>query len=209
MSDINNLLQISSAALVEKNKIATDAAWLILLTVAFDGVDPVYLVANTEDITSNGQRYIAFPFVFEPPEETQTSTVPEATLKVGNETRALEAIVGTLPSVKGKVTAQIICSKYPDEIMLEYEFSIKNLKFDEHWATMTLGSPYPLSSARPERKYKKNFCDYEYCGVECGLPETIKQRYPQCQKTLKQCRERGNSIRFGGEPSIPQGGLYQ
>jgi len=35
------------------------------------------------------------------------------------------------------------------------------------------------------------------------LPEV-----PACDGTLQSCPNRGNSVRYGGEPSIPEGGLY-
>ena len=50
----------------------------------------------------------------------------------------------------------------------------------------------------------KDYCPFKFKGIECGY----KGAASKCNKTLKRCRELGNNERFGGEPSIPQGGLY-
>ena len=50
----------------------------------------------------------------------------------------------------------------------------------------------------------KDFCPFKFKGVQCGY----KGDETECNKTLSRCRALGNSVRFGGEPTIPQGGLY-
>jgi lambda family phage minor tail protein L len=63
----------------------------------------------------------------------------------------------------------------------------------------------------PRRKIHVNNCAWveKYKGAECDPDDNINDTtYPTCDGSLSDCRERGNSLRFGGFPGVPKQGLY-
>ena len=76
---------------------------------------------------------------------------------------------------------------------------VKKTTTDAYWATFTLGPDYTMTQRVPPDKYMKNFCPFQFKGLECGYSGGATE----CDKTLKRCRQIGNSKRFGGEPGIP------
>jgi lambda family phage minor tail protein L len=63
----------------------------------------------------------------------------------------------------------------------------------------------------PARIMDRNFCAWarRYKGPECDPTDAINgTTYPTCNGTLADCRERGNTRRFGGFPSIPKQAIY-
>lgn len=198
---------ISAVAILEKNKLASTGAWLILLDVAIPAVVSLSLVMNTENITWQGREYVAFPFDIGETHEDSRGEIPAITLKVSNVSQAVQQYIEQGGGgVGAQVTIRIVHSDHLDNPVAEIEerFVCESCKADASWVEFTLGPGDPASIRRPERRFLKNFCPYPYKGLECGAasPET------GCNKTLSDCRRRGNAARFGGEPSIPQGGIY-
>ena len=87
---------------------------------------------------------------------------------------------------------------------LDEEFSVQSVSYDENWVSFTLTGSVNLFKRVPLRRYLKNFCPYQYKGPECKSSSS----YTSCNKSLADCRARNNVSRYGGEPGIPQGGLY-
>ena len=92
-------------------------------------------------------------------------------------------------------------------LAVQEEFSVTATTADEKWVSFTLGPSYPVYSRRPEKRYLKNHCQFEYGGIECAVEKATMNTYPTCDRTLTACRARGNSTRYNGEVSIP-GGFY-
>ena len=201
------MLTLSQAATLEKNKIESGAAWLILLEVHVSPSIILRLVRNTEDIVWNSQTWTAFPFEFDPPKQTSAGELPNFQLRVSNITRTVE---GYLEQAGGGVGATVrvmvvlssnLTNPNPE---LDEEFSVQSTSYDTQWVTFTLSGAVDLFRRVPLRRFLKNFCPYKYKGPECKA----QSNYQSCDKSLGACRLRGNEVRFGGEPAIPQGGIY-
>ena len=206
------MLDLSAAAILEKNKLASDGAWLVLLKIVAkqNPTEPIYLVRNRDKITWNGAEWIPFPFDMDDINDDGQGEIQSLTVKVSNVTRVIQGYIEELSGgVDATVTVLVVNSNHLDVTApsVEEEFSVTGTSCDDQWVYFSLGPAYPVSSRRPERRYLKNFCQFEYCGIECGLPESIKAQAPTCDKTLISCKNRGNSHRYNGEPSI-QGGIY-
>jgi len=81
-------LDLSAVAVyeIEKNKIATTGAWLILLEIQYEGVT-IRIVNNTENIewpTGSGQIWHRFPFRLGEVSEDRGGEIPQFTLRVSN-----------------------------------------------------------------------------------------------------------------------------
>jgi phage-related protein len=126
---------------------------------------------------------------------------------VSNITRAVE---GYLEQVGGAVgataRAMVVMSKHLDDTtpLQEEEFSVQSTSYNQEWVTFNLSCGVNMFNRIPERRFLKNFCPFRYKGPECQAASSITT----CDKSLKACKDRGNSVRFGGEPGIPMGGLY-
>jgi phage-related protein len=87
---------------------------------------------------------------------------------------------------------------------MEEEYLVQSTSYDEKWVTFTLSGGTNMFRRIPERRFLKNFCPFPYKGPECRATSSL----PTCDKSLKECQARNNALRFGGEPGIPMGGLY-
>ena len=202
------MLTLSQAAQLEKEKLNGESAWIVLLEIQVAGLDTIYICRNTENITWDSKEWIAFAFELEDIKEDSKGEIPNLTLRVSNVSLALQSYIEQgNGGVGAKVIFRVVLSKHLDaaEAELEEEFICNSTSIAEQWVTFNLGCGDPRMKRIPSRRYIKNFCPFKYKGIECASTslETL------CNKTLSNCRERNNSIRFGGFQSIPQGGIYK
>ena len=197
------MLALSEASIIEKNKLSTDGVWLLALEAQIPG-DTLYLVNNTEDVTLGGQRYVAFPFSLEDITE-DGKELPNVKLTVSNATGTIQRYVEKNNGLGGmKVVLRVYHTNTPDVAEVEEYFVVTGVSCDVEWVTFTLGTDFSFTRRFPPVRMMKDYCPFKFKGVECGYRGAAQQ----CNKTLKRCRELGNNIRFGGEATIPQGGLY-
>lgn len=201
------MLDLSNVAILEKNKLASDGAWIILVEITVSPGLILRLCRNTEDIVWNGETWVAFPFELEPPRQSASGEIPNFTVKVSNVTRTVE---GYIEEAGGGVGAQVrlmvVMSEHLDLTTpeLDEEFSVQSTAYDEQWVSFTLTGAVDLFRRVPLRRFLKNFCPFQYKGPECKAASAL----PECDKSFSACQARNNSARFGGEPAIPEGGMY-
>lgn len=207
------MLTLSQAAILEKNKIASSNVWLILLEITIPATTAgqlptvLRLVRNTEDIVWNSELWTAFPFELEPPKQSSNGELPNFTVRVSNITRTVE---GYLEQAGGGVGSDVRIMVIMSEHLniptpeLDEQFSVQSVSYDESWVSFTLTGAVNLFRRVPLRRFLKNFCPFQYKGPECKATSG----YAECNKSLSDCRARNNQERFGGEPAIPQGGIY-
>jgi len=207
------MLNLSAIATLEKNKIASDSAWLTLLEVQTPA-ETIRICQNTENISWSGQTWVAFPFTIDSVKQSKTE-LPSVPVKVSNVTRAIEAYIEEYSGLMGcTVKLMVVNTKAshrdggvlvidgPAEV--DEEFVNRHTKSDADWATFTLGAALAVMKRFPFRRILKDWCPFPYKEIECAATSSL----PDCSHTLQACRDRGNSVRFGGEPSMAQGGLY-
>ena len=201
------MLDLSSAAIIEKNKLSSDGAWIILAEIYVAPGVILRLCRNTDDIEWNGETWVAFPFELEAPRQSGSGEVPNFTVKVSNVTRTVEGYIEQAGGgVGATVRLMVVMSNHLDITTpeLDEEFSVQSTSYDEQWVTFTLTGAVNLFRRVPQRRFLKNFCPFQYKGPECKAVSAL----PDCNKSFSACKERNNERRFGGEPAIPQGGLY-
>ena len=133
----------------------TEKVFLVLLTIDHDDfASPFRLVNNTEDVTSGGDLYVAFPFKLELPADSDNEP-PEATLSIDNVDRQIVNLVRSI-STSADVTIEIIRSDDPD--VIEASFSNMKLKDVSYNAQTVSGrlvferfdfEPYPAGRITP------------------------------------------------------------
>jgi len=212
-------ISISSTAIAEKNKLATDAIWYLMIKAVIPGVvTPVRLVSNNENITWQGEIWQAFPFELAEIGEGRTGEVPRVELRISNVNREIEYYLQAYDNeIKTNgfspievyiyvVVSKNLASATPEA---EHLFELKQPKTNPVWATFVLGASNPFNKRFPQDRLLKNHCRFHYnypVGVSllCGAPPSA---YTTCDKTLAACRLRANSKRFGGAPGVGAGGL--
>lgn len=198
---------LSAIAKLEKNKISSTGAWLILLEIQFQGIT-LRVVNNNEDIewpSGSGQIWVAFPFQLGEVGENNKGEIPSLELKVSNVTREVQRYIEQYAGgTDASVVLRVVMSEHLDLTTPEIEetFSVTSTSADAHWVYFNLGPDFALSQRVPDDRYMKNFCPFKFKGIRCGYAGVETE----CNKTLADCRARGNSVRFGGEPGIPGGG---
>lgn len=198
------MLTLSQASIIEKNKIATDGVWLMLLQLAIPGEETIRLVNNTDNVTFQGNEYTAFPFSLEDINEDGKER-PNVQLRISNVTGTIQAYAETHSGLTGaKVTVLVYNTNVPDVIEAEEHFVITGTSADVNWLAFTLGTDFSFTRRFPPVRIMKDYCPFKFRGAECGYRGSVTS----CNKTLTACRAMGNQSRFGGEPTIPQGGLY-
>lgn len=204
------MLNLSVAGMLEKSLLSTDGVWLLLVEVAIpDSGEPLRLVRNNEDVVWNGNVWSAFNFQLGEIIEDIEGKPEAVPLQVSNITQIVQAYVEEYNGLTGTtVTLRVVHSQHLDNMLAEVEeiFTVQSTTCDSKWVTFYLGSDISTQLRFPFRRVLKNFCAWrdQYKGLECGYAGTL----PACDGTLQSCRARGNAARYGGEPSIPEGGLY-
>lgn len=199
------MIPLPAVLVREKNKLYTPDPWLVLLEIALDADTRLYFCSNNEDILFAGQTYTAFPFYLEPTKQSSKAELPTVSLKVCNVTQLIHAYLEDLDGAIGaKVTVRVVNAGHLSENYSELEmtFNVVASQAEADWITFTLGAASPLRKRFPQHRYIALHCNWEFKGFECayGGIETT------CDRTLKRCKQLGNSARFGGYPGLNQKG---
>lgn len=204
------MLTLSVAGMLEKSQLSSEGVWLLLLEVTLPGSEePLRLVRNNEHIPWNGHTWTAFNFKLGEITEDNKGKPQSVPLQVSNVTQDFQAFVEKNNGLTGTtVTLRVVHSQHLGNTSPELEeiFNVQSTTCDSKWITFYLGSERSIQVRFPFRRVLKNFCAWrdQYKGIECGYAGALAE----CDGTLKACRERSNAARYGGEPSIPEGGLY-
>lgn len=215
-------LSLSSIALAEKNKMATDSVFLVCLRIVIPGIDdPVRIVNNAENITwqhpedTQAETYAAFPFEINEISDSSSGEIPRVDIQVSNVSRVMDQYLQLYDDyVKANgytpVTVSIcvvntkVITADPDAAPeVEHTFELKQPKCDAQWATFTLSAGNPYLRRFPQNRILRNHCRFRFKSSRCGYAgaETT------CDHTLITCRARNNSERFGGAPGVGQSGF--
>lgn len=194
-----------------KNRLHTGSAWLALFELDIPGISPaIKLARNNEDITWSGSTWAAYPIDIGDVEYSADGHIPEVKVRVSNITRAVQAILEeTTGAIGSTITLYLVYSDRLDDTTPVQKIELKTLSsvYDEKWVEFTCGLNYPPTVLRPLWRYIKYICPYKYGDIHCGISAATKAAYPTCNKTLANCKERGNDDRIGSELGIP-GGYY-
>ncbi|MFH1982720.1 MAG: DUF1833 family protein [Pseudomonadota bacterium] len=203
-------LSLSAAAIFEKNRLRSDGAWLLLLTIVLPDTTTIRVCRNTDDViwpAAGGDTYVAFPFTIDEIGDSSKNEVPSFTVKVSNVTKALQPYLQAANGGTGAtVTLRVVHSAHLDLTSAEVEltFEVTKAASDEQWVTFTLGTQNIYTRKFPRSRVEGNFCRYRaFKGARCGYSGSETE----CNRTLTRCRELGNSTRFGNAPGVGGRGI--
>lgn len=212
------MLPLAMAAILEKNKVWQQSAWLTLLEIQDSRVDGgcIPLVCSNRNVIWGGREWIAFPFDIPSVKQSKTE-LPKVPVKISNLSGVIEQYIEQFDGFIGDTGILRIINTagatedengkiiVTTDAVVEETFAVHSVSSDAIWATFNLGGALPVMQRFPIRRILKDFCPFEFGKIECGYSGT---GFTTCPRTLQGCRERGNSVRFGGEPAIGYGGIY-
>ena len=194
------MLEFSKIATLEKNKLSTDAPFLMLFDIDHEQLaENIRLVRNTSDVEWNAKTWTAFPIDVEDATE-DGKTLPALNMKIASGGGLITTYLqryGGLTDAHVKlyiVNAKCLDSDKPE---LEMEYQITETAYDEQWITFTLGASPELANRFPTQKYLTDFCPFVCGDIRCGYAGN-----KTCKNNLASCLI---PERFGGEPGIQTG----
>ncbi len=219
-------LPFSAAGLIEKNKLSNDKPWILLLEVQLNAEHTIYLARNNEDIpwpaaaatlpttpAAGGHTYTAFPIQFS--DQTQDmKQIPTLSIQVSNVNRLMQSYLEMYKGLTDKkVVIRLVHAGHLDEATaeMEEEFEIQKTQYNDSWVTFVLGSNFWMFYRALSQRYLRDYCQFKYGKIECGVSAACLATYPTCNHTLAHCRIRmaASGItknRFGGCPGM--GGFF-
>jgi hypothetical protein len=94
----------------------TAAVFLYLLKLEADGLDPLYLVDNTEPVTSNGITYTPCAFKCVLPEQNDDGTSKPCGIEIDNTDRRIAEIAEKTVGVQVTLTVSVVMAQNPDAV---------------------------------------------------------------------------------------------
>ena len=192
------MLVWSAAGILEKNKLANDKPFLVLVEITVAGIgEPIRLVRDNQDQLWNGNLWQRFPIDFDKVTE-DGKDLPAVNLKVSNVEGLVQSYVqqyGGFADCPVKII--VVHAAHLDNPIpeIELDFIITETKYDEEWVTFVIGASNDHSFRFPFWRYMRDFCPYHFKDIQCGYAGTLAE----CDNTLSTCRIRN---RFGGEQGI-------
>lgn len=198
---------LSVASVIEKNRVASNVAWLPLLEI--DVVDPatnlfvetLYFARNPEDITFQSHTYTKGAFDFNL--TMAASQQPTVSVTAHDLTRAIQARMQQYGGGIGFTVRILVVNTanlaQPAEV--QETFTVVGSSAKGYDVTFQLGAENPLTLRCPRRRQFRDQCQWRYKGPECGYVGNL----PTCDFTLlgiNGCAAHNIQQRFGGFPGI-------
>jgi len=219
-------MSLSATAFIEKNKLASEYSWIVLLKVTFPDSTIIRICKNVEDITwpvTAGDIWTAFPFELDEIGDSKKGEVPQVVVRIGNATRAIQVYMEAYDGlVESEVDIMVVHAKNVTSATLgagannsnpeiELNYRIVGSHADNMWASFVLGASSPYNLRFPRGRVLRNFCRYyDFKGGRCGYDGADTS----CERTLAACRLKinldssSNEARFGGSPGVGTKGIY-
>lgn len=195
-------VSLTVADVIDKNKIASENVWLILLDVdvlddSGTHVETLRLVDNNENVEYRGETYTAASFKLNA--SKRANEEPRVTLTAVDVTGVIrEKMEDYNGGVGFQVTFTVVNSGNLDaDPEIEETFEVSSASAPDVSVEWTLGAENPLKFPYPIRKQYRDRCPWVYKSVRCGYTGAM----PSCSFTKEGangCRAHNNLPRFGG-----------
>lgn len=193
---------LSVATAIEKNKIASDVAFVMLLDIAVrdeagDVVEHLRLAKNSENLVYRGETYQAanFNVKFKADVEEEPTMSVDAQDPSGFIRERMEAYGGGIGSDCTMIVVNSGNLIQPPEI--EETFTVVGASTQGFVVSFTLGVENPLNVRFPRIHQYRDQCPYVFKGERCRYAGAATK----CDFTYDGadgCRAKGNQANFGG-----------
>lgn len=197
---------LTIASVIDKNKIASVNAWLLLLDIEIKDnlgniTETLRVVQNKENYVYKGNTYVALNFKTDFTQESNA----EPTMRL-----IFEDVTGVIRDrmeeynggIGSSVKMMVINTGDTDgEAEIEDVYDVVSATASGILITWSLGAENPLKYQFPYRRQYRDRCPWVYKGVRCGYTGAL----PTCDYTLNGtngCRAHNNIVNFGGFPAL-------
>lgn len=198
---------LSVATVIEKNKLSSGTAFIILLDLRIvdpntrDVVETLYIAANTENVVFDGHTYLAANFDLDVSQK-QNQT-PEVTLTARDPTQMIQS---RLEAYAGGIFSDVVLTvvntaRLDKPAEVQETFSVLTSSCKEYVVSASLGAANPLQIQFPKYKQSRERCAWRFKGYGCGYAGSA----PTCTYALEGvggCKEKGNNLNFRGLPGM-------
>lgn len=196
----------SLATVIEKNRIASDVAFIMLAEVdvrnaAGTLVETLYFARNSEDFVYGGKTYVSAGFNFG---ITESATkVEQITLELRDPSLTVARRLDQYDGGAGWKIRLILVNTANTDQPPEFEQSayVMGSTIKGYGAALTLGTRNPIRARFPARVQWRDRCAWAYKSTECGYTGPL----PTCDYSLQGdngCAAHDNTHRFGGFPGL-------
>lgn len=199
-------VSLSLADVIDKNKIASENAWLIFVKADIRDdygtvIETMHLVQNNENVVYQGETWIAAALDIE--FSKRTNEEPSMTFTAQDVTGAIrEKMEDYNGGVGFEVTMIVANSANLDaEPELEEVFEVTGASAPDIAVEWTLGAENPLKYPFPYRRQHQDRCPWLYKGRRCKYSGPMQS----CSYTKdgdNGCKAHNNLARFGGFPGL-------
>jgi hypothetical protein len=132
----------------------TSAVFLYLLKLEAPGMDPLYLVDNTEPVTSNGATYTPCAFTCVLPEQNDDGTAKPCRIEIDNTDRRIAEIAAETVSVQVTLTVSVVMARNPGVIETgPLRFILRNITVSKETVQAELYDFYVYDRNLPGLRY--------------------------------------------------------
>ena len=170
-------INLSQELEIEKNRVELNV-WLVLIEMSNrDASSVLRIVSNNEDITYNGNTFVALDFEIDDIPQPTKGQIPTFNLKISNVDKIVQGYVESdvtfmsgwgikLMVVSGvQIDSNNNVTSTPE---IEHTFTILNCNADEKYVTFSIGRENPLKIQFPTKKYSTGFCQHNFNdGIGC------------------------------------------
>jgi len=194
---------LTVASVIEKNKVVSDTAFLVLLDISV--IDPntaaliekVYIAQNDENVVFNGNVYAQANFNINFTQNKDEE--PTVSLAIQDQTGVIAAKMDAYAGGAGfGVTMTIVNSARLDEPPeMQETFTVTGASVSNYVATFVLGSESLLGLRWPPTNQFRDRCRYRYKSGKCAYTGSM----PSCDYTYdgaNGCKAHGNELNYGG-----------
>lgn len=197
---------------VEKNKIASANAWIVLLEIQFVDTDTglvaetKFVANNNEDVTFDSNVYVAFPFDIKMKHEA--GGVPQISLTAQDFQKVLLNKMNKYSGATGSTVIMRVVNSanLTADAELEEFFEIIDSDANDYMVSFQLGAENTLTRRFPNNVQMRDRCRWRYKSDDCGYVGAE----PSCDLTLQGdngCSIHVNSPNFGGYPGLKGTGI--
>jgi hypothetical protein len=196
------LRHVSVATAIEKNRVASDKAFILLISfVVTDAlnnyVETVYLAQNSENYVWQGNTYIASNFKIDI--KSSADSEPELRIDASDPSGFIrERMAAYGGGIGFATTVTVVNTGNPNQpAEIQEIFEIVGASQNGFNVSFTLGVDNPLRDRFPRRLMYRDQCTLLYKGTLCKYAGSL----PSCDYTFQGpngCTFHNNSINFGG-----------
>ena len=201
-------LDISTNAIIEKNKLTSINVELLLIEVKYQAEDSIYVCLNNAQIVWDGNTYLPAIFNLTGRNETKESEVPKVNLTFTDINRFVIPLLEEFNGANGAVvTVSLVDSKYLDNTTPKLQEILEIIDVtitDKADVNISLGAENLYNLRIPLNRYLKNSCRFDFKSTLCGYAGAETE----CNRTYARCKELENGTRFGGFPSVGRKGFF-